>query len=237
MAQKGDSMAAKPVIVVTGPRTRLPTAWWATSFVLRVLGAEPLHRIPGSTEELDEHCQGVVIGGGDDIDATLYGAENHELAEYDPERDAFEVAVIEKALKKGIPLLGICRGAQLINVVHGGSLYGDIRGERHLTSNRRSILPSKTLRIENQSRLARIMDSHSSRESFRINSLHHQAVDRLGAGLQVVGRDLDDFVQAIESHGDQWITGVQWHPEYLPYLGAQRRIFAALISAARSYVA
>lgn len=232
-------MAVGPIIGVTGPRTRYPTGWWATRSVLRWLGARPVHLYPGCSAHLEHRFDAIVIGGGDDIDAGLYGEANHELSRCDPERDAFEVDVIGEALGEGVPILGICRGAQLINVVRGGSLFGDIRGDRHLTSNRRTPFPSKTADIERDSRLARVLCAQSEPPetlSIRINSLHHQAVDRVGKGLRVVARDRDDFTQAIESMCGAWILGVQWHPEYLPYLPRQRRIFAELVHAARSRV-
>lgn len=230
-------MAVKPIIGVTGPRTRYPTGWWATQAILRLLGAYPVHLFPGCSAHLEHRFDAIVIGGGDDIDAGLYGEANHELSRCDPERDAFEVEVIGEALGEKIPVLGICRGAQLINVVRGGSLFGDIRGDRHLTSNRRTPFPSKFADIEHDSRLAQVVLPHRSNRdklSIRINSLHHQAVDRVGRDLRVVARDRDDFTQAIESVCGAWILGVQWHPEYLPYLPSQRRIFADLVNAARS---
>jgi putative glutamine amidotransferase len=234
-------MAYQPVIGVTGPITRYPTGWWATSFVLRLFGAHAVHLYPGCSTHLNHRFDAIVIGGGDDIDASLYGDVNHELARPDPDRDAFEVGIIEDSLRESLPLLGVCRGAQLINVVKGGSLFGDIRGQRHLTSNRRTPFPAKTALIDRGSRLAACMLPESwlchhagqgNHLGIRINSLHHQAVDRLGEGLRVVGWDRDDFVQAIESVNGHLILGVQWHPEYLPYLATQRRIFAALVDAA-----
>ncbi|MDX1267875.1 MAG: gamma-glutamyl-gamma-aminobutyrate hydrolase family protein, partial [Oceanisphaera sp.] len=148
----------------------------------------------------------------------------------DPKRDAFEIELIRHALDTQLPLLGICRGAQLINVVLGGSLHSDIRPLRHRTSNRRTPLPRKTAIGCGQGRLHDII----SQQRWRINSLHHQAVDRLGKGLTVAARDLDGFVQAIEYQGQHYVLGVQWHPEYLPYLGRQRAIFRTLVGLARA---
>ena len=229
-------MADRPLIGVTGPRTRLPLGWWATQRVLRALGACPVHLMPGSSLAGIPRYSAVIIGGGDDIDAALYDGENPERASLDPERDAFEVEVIEAALRLNQPLLGICRGAQLLNVVLGGSLFGDIRARRIRTSNRRSPWPSKIATLEPDAKLCRIMSGGRSEiTQFRINSLHHQAIDRLGEGLRVVARDADELVQAVECPQHLFRKGVQWHPEYLPYLFAQRRIFAALVDATRIY--
>ena len=122
-------------------------------------------------------------------------------------------------------MLGICRGAQLINVAHGGDLFADLRPMRVQTGNRRLILPRKTLNIRRGSRLAKLIGQPQT----RINSLHHQAVRRVGRGLQVSGRDLDGIVQAIEKPGRGFLIGTQWHPEYIPQRGTQRRLFKELV--------
>lgn len=220
-------MDKRPVIGVTGPDKRYPIAWWATRFSLTLLGAKAVHLTPSATKRPDRF-DALVIGGGDDIDPELYGENKTEKAKLDPLRDVFEISMIRQGLRAGIPLLGICRGAQLLNVVLGGTLYTDIRKQRKHTSNRRTPLPLKTGKLVRYSRLQKIVQ----RPSCRINSLHHQAVRELGADLEVCARDLDGIVQGIESTNGQFILGVQWHPEYLPYLSAQRRIFSALIEAA-----
>ena len=223
-------MAARPVIAVTGPDIRWSPAWWATLLALRLQGAQAVRLTAGNyRQHRSESFEGLVIGGGDDIDPGLYTGQDSGLGNIDPRRDAFEIDMIEHALRTELPILGICRGAQLINVVLGGSLHGDIRALRSHTSNRRTTLPLKTARLEAGTRLHAIVDA----TKLRINSLHHQAVDRLGAGLRIVAHDLDGFAQAIESSGDQFILGTQWHPEYLPYLARQRRIFDRLVSEAR----
>ena len=127
-------------------------------------------------------------------------------------------------------MLGICRGAQLLNVVLGGRLHTDLRRIRQHTSNRRTPFARKTLLVEADSRLAEIIGDGKA----RINSLHHQAVADLGEGLVVSGRDLDGIVQAIEKPGHRFLIGLQWHPEYLPFHRKQRRLFQALVEAAAS---
>ena len=146
----------------------------------------------------------------------------------DLDRDRLEIGWIEHALEQGLPMLGICRGAQLINVVLGGNLHQDIRQMRRLTYNRPGLLPTKQVHLEAGSGLSGI----TRRDKLRVNSLHHQAVDRPGLGLVVVGRDLDRIVQAFESSDGRALVGVQWHPEYLLYLPSQLAIFRWLVRSA-----
>ncbi|GGO78692.1 gamma-glutamyl-gamma-aminobutyrate hydrolase [Marinobacterium nitratireducens] len=220
----------RPVIGVTGPDHRFAPAWWATRLAVSLTGGRALRLTPLSYQQHShDKLQGLIIGGGDDIDPSLYGGQDDGKAPIDPDRDRFEIEMIEHALQTQLPLMGICRGAQLINVVLGGSLFGDIRGMRSRTSNFRTPLPRKTaLGIECR-RLSQILGSRR----WRINSLHHQAIDRLGDGIVVAARDLDGFVQAVECEQGREIIGVQWHPEYLPYLSTQRRLFRHLVDCAR----
>lgn len=175
---------------------------------------------------------GVVITGGHDVDPVLYAQESKVLPHYDPDRDAFESAIIDDALARGLPLLGICRGAQLLNVRLGGDLIQDLRSHRRHTSNRRTIFPMKTLLVEQDTRLFQLFGADRA----KINSLHNQSIDRLGRDLEVSARDLDGIVQAVEDPQRAYLLGVQWHPEFLLLSGQQRRLFAALVTAARSGV-
>ncbi len=223
-------MSGRPVIGVTGPEKRFPQAWWATRLAIYLCGGRAVYLTPGRGD-YHQLLNGVIIGGGDDIDPQLYGSHDSGLARIDRDRDAFEVDMIEHALQTNLPIFGICRGMQLLNVVLGGSLFGDIRGMRHLTSNRRTPLPSKHVRVDGKSELSRIVRA----AQFRINSLHHQAIDDLGETLQPVAWDKDDFIQAIESRSEHFMMGVQWHPEYLFYLPGQLRIFRRLVKEAGTH--
>lgn len=196
--------------------------------MLRRAGLRPVYRMPGGRVD-PLPVRGVVIGGGDNIEPTHYGAVGDGLAEYDVERDHFEIDVLRRALATSVPVLGICRGAQLINVVLGGTLFQDIRPLRRRTPNLNSAFPVKDVRLDPESRLAGWMRTTRT----RVNSLHHQAVDRLAEPLRVAGRDSDDFIQAIEDATHPFLAGVQWHPEYLPYKRAQRALFAAFADSVR----
>ena len=194
---------------------------------LRFAGGHPV-RISANHGTDGHTFDALIIGGGSDIGPEHYGGDIDSRVRADPDRDRLEIAWIERALANRTPLLGICRGAQLINVVLGGDLHQDIRGLRKHTRNRASILATKTVRLGATSALSRICN----RSKVRVNSLHHQAVRELGRGLAVVGRDADAIVQAVESSEGDPVIGVQWHPEYLFYLPAQFALFRWLVRAA-----
>lgn len=217
-------MARRPRVGVTGNARRWAPAWWCTALALRLLGAVPERisvRHPPGGEPLDA----LVVGGGNDISPEHYQGKIDKKVRLDPERDLLEIEWIHKAMAAGIPLLGICRGAQLINVVLGGTLHQDIRHLRRLTHNRPGLLPTKQVHLEPDSQLARTC----GRQRLRVNSLHHQAVKDPGDGIRIVGHDRDRIVQAIESDSGQPILGVQWHPEYLLYVPAQLQVFRWLL--------
>lgn len=143
----------------------------------------------------------------------------------DPARDAMELELLAAAVEGRRPVLGICRGAQLINVFFGGTLHQDLRGYDLNPSQVNGILPRKPIEVAADSRLAGILGTTRT----RVNSLNNQAVDDLGSGLRVVARDRDGIVQAVEHREHPLLIGVQWHPEYLPQLAAQRRLFRGLV--------
>lgn len=217
----------RPRIAVTGPVTNFPFGWWASKFNLRLTGVHAEYFT--ARKEMDPFtCQGIIIGGGDDIDPQHYGITGDAGADYDRERDAFELKMVKHALEAHIPILGICRGAQLINVAMGGSLHQDIRPLRYHTPNRNSLFPIKKAIFNTGTKLR----EHLQQDELSINSLHNQAIDRVASGLTVAALDRDGFIQAVESPS-QFIVGVQWHPEYLPYLKHQRRLFHYFVDAAR----
>ncbi|MCC5871656.1 MAG: type 1 glutamine amidotransferase [Gammaproteobacteria bacterium] len=222
------AVAQGPLIGVTGPAGGIPFAWWATRAALRAVGARPLRLRPGDPWR-PHGLDGVVIGGGADIAVTLYDPLEVEVVPPEAARDAFEIEVIEHAIEEDVPLLGICRGAQLLNVVQGGSLLRDVRSMRRRAHNRSTVLPTRSVIVASDSELARVIDC----QRCKVNSLHRQAVDRPGHGLTVVAHDLDGVPQGIEDPSGRFRIGVQWHPEYLAWQTRQRRLFAALAAAAR----
>ncbi|MFU8769974.1 MAG: gamma-glutamyl-gamma-aminobutyrate hydrolase family protein [Desulfotignum sp.] len=217
-------MAARPLVGVTGSARRWAPAWWCTRMALHLAGASAM-RITTRHGDSSKPLDALIIGGGNDISPEHYQGDLAEPVNLDPDRDLLEIRWIRYALHHKIPLLGICRGAQLINVVLGGNLHQDIRSLRRLTHNRPGLLPTKQVAVEKRSCLARICGSRS----LRVNSLHHQAIREPGKGLAVVGKDLDGIIQAVERCDGQRIIGVQWHPEYLFYLPAQFALFRWLV--------
>jgi putative glutamine amidotransferase len=213
-------MRKRPRIGVTGNSRRWAPSWLCTWMALKLVGADAV-RISVLHDLGAEDLDGLIIGGGDDISPEHYGQDITAKVKVDPQRDEMEIRWIKRALEHRIPLLGICRGAQLINVVRGGSLHQDIRPIRVHTYNRPGLLPTKQVLLEPDSLTAQLM----GKTRIRVNSLHHQAVDGAGENLKIVGRDLDDIAQAIQATDEHCIIGVQWHPEYLFYLPSQLALF------------
>lgn len=229
---------ARPVIAITGPTRGALGPRTLVALAVRLYGGQALQLRPGDDYRA-YHYHGVVITGGHDIEPVLYAAEPEIDPNYDSARDALESAVIRDALERKLPLLGICRGAQLLNVCRGGTLHQELRTRRQKTSNRWTVLPLKTLcltEVERPDGGGQVLASLLGCGRARINSLHNQGIDRIGEGLIVTGRDLDDIVQAIEDPTQDFLIGVQWHPEFLLYLTAQRALFRELLRCARTHV-
>lgn len=173
---------------------------------------------------------GVIIGGGDDISPDLYGGEIVASARLDPARDALERRLVGEALDQGKPVLGICRGSQMINVALGGTLDQDAYATFADSRFYKTILPKKSVKVLPETRLMQI----AGPEVMKVNALHTQAVNKLGEGLRVAARDQGQMIQAIERVSDPFMLGVQWHPEHLIYAHRQRAIFRALVGAAKA---
>lgn len=183
---------------------------YATSVV--AAGGVPVH-LPLDMEPQDvvDLVDGVIFVGGADVDPRRYGqVPNPRSGGLEPMRDQFELDVVACALRTGTPMLGICRGAQLINVALGGTLVADLPtgvGESHGSYAYPRAHRTHTVTFEPQSAVGRIYGAES-----QVNSFHHQAVDRPGRDVVVTGRAPDGVVEAFEVV-DRPIVGVQWHPE------------------------
>lgn len=178
---------------------------------------------------------GLLFTGGGDMDPALYGAEPHPaLGGVSGERDRTELALARWVAAAGKPAFGICRGAQLFNVAFGGTLYRDISEHpgalRHAYgAEAESALRPHAVQIEEETTLARLV----GRPALEVNSLHHQALRQVAPALRVAARAPDGLVEAVELIGHPFALAVQWHPECLPDLPEQRRLFEGLVAAAR----
>jgi putative glutamine amidotransferase len=220
----------KPRVGVTTSRRRGWRSFTMNRLALWRAGAKALRFVPGDDISLDG-LSALIIGGGDDIGAELYGGMPTPDVRIDPARDELELALLEKALAVGLPVLGICRGAQILNVHLGGTLHADLHEIYEEAPKMRTVLPRKTVTLKDDSHLAGILSCNPC----RVNALHHQSIDVLGRGLQVVGRDEASVVQAVETGDDAFLIGVQWHPELLVFSRPQQRLFRALAAAARDW--
>jgi putative glutamine amidotransferase len=148
----------------------------------------------------------------------------------DNARDELEFDLLRRAIEKNIPVLGICRGAQLINIHYGGTLHQEIENYYTEVPRVNSVWPKKKVEIDRESRLFEILNF----DSVWVNAMHHQAVDELGDGMAVTAREESGIVQAIEHTEHAFVIGVQWHPEYLPQIPSQRKLFKTIVEQAKN---
>ena len=196
----------------------------ALPFVLPVLDACEVEGVIGCLD-------GILFTGGGDVDPARFGEVAHpEVRGLDPERDAYELALAWAALERGLPVLGICRGAQLLNVALGGTLVQHLPEVTALEHRAKEQWAEQvhTVRVTAGSRLGRIV----GQEIVGVNSLHHQAVAVVGMGLVASAWADDGTVEAIEGAGTVRLLGVQWHPELLVADSSHTALFDWLVEEA-----
>lgn len=174
---------------------------------------------------------GIILGGGGDVDPRLYGGNRGEGAEVNRQRDDFEITLIQVAVKKRLPILGICRGFQILNVSRGGTL-------RNLDDNKtladlHSNSTGHPVTLANGSRLAKIT---ATRRLANVSSYHRQAVLQLGRNLRITATGPGGVVEAIEGNapGDPWLVAVQWHPELAVGNKQQQKLLRAFVREAKN---
>ena len=193
------------------------------------VGLEPV-RNPESLEGL----AGLLLTGGTDVNPALYGEAPHpETQPSDDQRDALEIRLLKQALEMNLPVLAICRGLQLFNVVHGGTLIQHLDDGLH---EKRTDLPvsaeNHTATVKPETKLAAIVGSGK----IPVNSRHHQAIRQLGEGLRVSAVSEDDVIEAVERPDKAFAVAVQWHPEDRCMLDARdRKLFESFAAAVEEY--
>jgi putative glutamine amidotransferase len=220
-----------PLIGLTkGERGDL-TGFWCAWASLRLSGARTI-AITAETPHEDLELDGLLLGGGSDIHPALFQTSPKAGYAYDLGREAVELAWLKRAAAADLPILGICRGAQLMNVAAGGALHMDIAeafpGARYPGHWLEQLYFRKVIRIEPGSRLASI----AGEKDLWVNSIHSQGVGRVGDGLEVTARERNGAVQAIEDPRRRFWLGVQFHPEFLFYRSRCKAIFRAFVAAA-----
>ena len=178
---------------------------------------------------------GLLLTGGEDVHPEFYGQPVHPTCQdIDRERDVFELGLTRRALQRGLPVFGICRGLQVMNVACGGTLYQDLSEcpsvvPSHRTPSADRGKPRHAVRILPNSRLREIVCS----DELKVTSTHHQIIHHLGEGLEATAYAEDEVIEAVELPGDPFFLAVQWHPERMADTHpAQLALFQALVRAA-----
>lgn len=221
----------RPVIGVTMPDRGDWAPWLALKTAVWLAGGRAVRltaRAPRDPRTID----GLVLGGGSDVYPLAFEGKPKPGYRYDLARGDMEASWALAARRHDLPVLGVCRGAQMLNVLAGGSLHMDLAGFEGT-----KLAPSpwdhatvrKAVRLRGGSRLAQVLGP----APLRVNAIHRQAIDRLGVGLTVAAREANGVIQAIEDRSRRFWIGVQYHPELLLYRTRHRRLFKALVEAAR----
>jgi putative glutamine amidotransferase len=224
---------SRPLIGITTPQRFFHLAYYFIRLSVFVCGGKsvPLKNI-NSLEKYN--LDGLVIGGGTDVFPGLYQNDPKQDYHYDRERDEMEMAWLRKAELENIPVLGICRGAQMMNVVHGGSLHLDVslvyEDAEYPKALWRQLFFRKTIFAQESS----LLQTLTKKTQMRVNSMHTQSIDDLGDNLEVVARERNGIVQAIERKTPHnYYLGVQFHPEFLIGRKDMRSIFKGLVDTAK----
>jgi putative glutamine amidotransferase len=240
MSASGCSSVARPVVGITTYVTPAKWSYWELEaalvpaeyvWAIERAGGRPL-LVPPSAEGVDETLDaldGILFSGGSDLDPELYGQESHpETFGIVKERDRAELALLEAALARDMPVLAVCRGSQVLNVALGGDLVQhlpDVVGdEKH--KHTPGTFADHDVRLEGGSRVGTLLGEHAP-----VKSHHHQGFGRLGKGLTSVAWADDGALEAVEDPSRRFAVGVLWHPE----AGDDARLFEELVRQAEEY--
>ncbi|GKV56686.1 gamma-glutamyl-gamma-aminobutyrate hydrolase [Sporosarcina sp. NCCP-2222] len=228
----------KPLIGITTDLTEGPKQFLHDAYIRAIIqaGGVPLLVPAGvgqDVKRIEESLDGLVLSGGDDVDPYLFGEEPHpQIGKVTPERDEMEMALARQFLSADKPILGICRGMQLLNIVCGGTVYQDLTAQhvepliQHKQQAAKSHA-SHAVTLTKDSILHRL----AARNEIRVNSFHHQAVRDVASPFVVTGQSTDGVIEAMESTKHRFVLGVQWHPEELHASGdlCSQKIFEVFI--------
>lgn len=240
MSGSGSSSASRPLVGITTYVTPARWSYWDLEAALVPVvyvraveraGGRPL-LVPPSQEGVQETLDaldGLIFSGGSDLDPELYGQEHHpETFGVVAARDRAELALLEAALARDMPLLAICRGSQVLNVARGGDLVQHlpevVGDEKH--KHTPGTFADHAVTLEQGTRLAALLGDHVP-----VKSHHHQGVGRVGEGLRVAAHAEDGTIEAVEDPSHRFVLGVLWHPE----AGEDARLFEELVRQAREY--
>ncbi|ESQ91970.1 hypothetical protein ABAC460_03475 [Asticcacaulis sp. AC460] len=221
----------RPAIGITKPARGDLLAWWAMKLAVWLAGGRPVKltaAAPGDPRTID----GLVFGGGSDVFPETYNGKPKHGYRYDLARGDMEASWANSARDHDLPVLGVCRGAQMLNVFAGGTLHADLTGFHLPVSAEGWIEPiflRKPIRISAGSKLHMIF----GKPEVRVNAIHRQAIERVGAGLRVTAREPNGIIQAVEDPSRRFWIGVQFHPELMIYRRSCLALFRELVEAAR----
>lgn len=233
----------QPIIAITSKRetNSLPQMTVKENYIQAVIRAGgtpvmiPIGIDDAQIEQISRMADSILLPGGGDIDPQIFdGIPHEEVYGKSPELDHIELELVRYARERSIPLFGVCRGCQVVNVAFGGSLFthlDDQFGDTIQHSNKNYSKLPHTVEIQPGTKLAQMIPQ----QTIQVNSLHHQGIDRLGSGLVVNAIADDGLVEGVEYPDHPFLLAVQWHPEALPEDESARSLFKHFISAASAY--
>lgn len=229
-------MAAKrPRIAITEPDADAWLSWLCIALAVWWVGGKPIRATP-SHPRFNEQIDGLILAGGTDIDPQRYHGIPKKNYRYDQPRDAMELAWLKRAEAEKLPVLGICRGAQLMNIARGGNLHIDIskvyEEAQYPNGTLAQIFYRKRVHIHRETLLFRLIGEEFS----RVNSMHTQSINRLGHFLAIGAQESNSIVQAIEDPSLPMYLGVQFHPEYMIYARRYRNLFRQVVRVAQNRI-
>lgn len=211
----------KPIIGITNLIDYQRRSYWMLPGYMQMIQAAggipvilPFTRDQAEIETVLDHIDGILLTGGQDIEPAIYGELQLDYCgETSDLRDDFERLLIKIALKRDLPMFGICRGIQILNVALGGTLYQDLAHQHPSTINHHMLPPYN--RVAHQVKLSSHLKDLYNKNEIGVNSYHHQAIKDLGKGLSIMAVSEDGLIEAVSLDSHSFVWAVQWHPEYL----------------------